>query len=314
MLEDPSTETFEAFAQLAPDKPRGDVAKALPPVATISAIDTPPTVVSTGLPPKPSEIELAAERNWKVMFERKLEEIAGTALQTKESKAALAKLVNVSKRLSDAESPILYRQAYLAALAFGADHEKSEVASAIVDDMEFVSSRNGPIYIVMRGLMLFLFLFVVVPALVSVALVLIGSDMFWYVIQYQQAAAVAGLFGVLGSIVSILLRLSDFAETKRKSRDFLFSTGFALPFVGLVFAWVTSALFSSHMINVGMSGTLTETADYGFSFYIVIGFLSGFSERFTKGLLGATENTLTPTRPAREGTMRDLSRPDFATV
>jgi hypothetical protein len=255
-----------------------------------------------------------AERDWRALFERKLEEIAGTALQTKESKAALAKLVNVSKRLSDVESPILYRQAYLAVLAFGADHEKSEVASAIVDDMELASSRNGPIYIVMRGLMVFTSLFVVVPALVSIALILIGSDMFWYVIQYQQAAAVAGFFGVLGSIVSILLRLSDFAETRRKSREFLWSTGFSLPFVGLVFALVTSALFSSHMINIGMSGTLTETADYGFSFYIVIGFLSGFSERFTRGLLGAAENTLTQTRAAREGTIPDLPRPGFATV
>lgn len=262
-------------------------------------------IAPTALPPTAPRTSRVAERDFRGLFERKLEEITGIALQTKESKAALAKLVTVSKRVFEAESPILYRQAYLATLAFTVDHERSDVTSAIVDDLEFASSRDSPIYTVMRGLCIFIVTFTVLLILLSAAFLFAGrKDLLFWVFQYQMAAAVAGLFGVLGSIVSILLRLPDFANAKRQSRDFLWATGFCLPFVGLVFALVTSALFSSHMINIEMIGA-SDATDPGFTFYIVIGFLSGFSERFTKRLLGAAESGLAPTHGAPENTVRD---------
>ncbi len=260
------------------------------------------------MPPTAPRTSRVAERDFKGLFERKLEEITGTELQTKESKAALARLVTVSKRIFDAESPMLYRQAYLATLAFVVDHERSDVTSAIVDDLEFASSRSSPIYIVMRGLCIFILTFTGLLAALSASLYFgRGIDLLFWIVDYQMAAVVAGLFGVLGSIVSILLRLSDFADAKRQSRDFLWTTGFCLPFVGLVFAVVTSALFSSHIINIGMNGAPSDATDPGFPFYIVIGFLSGFSERFTKGLLGAAESGLAPTHGASQNTFRDGS-------
>lgn len=105
---------------------------------------------------------------------------------------------------------------------------------------------------------------------------------------------VSAVFGMLGSIVSILLRLSEFELATRRSRQFLLMTGFMLPFVGAIFASVTCALFASGIINFnfanGGQGTVGINNPY---FYVVVGFLSGFSERFTRGLLGKAESSLT---------------------
>jgi len=266
----------------------------------------PPVPAPTVPPPEAARASRAGERDFRGLFERKLEEVTGTALQTKESKTALAKLVTVSKRVFDVNSPMLYRQAYLATLAFVVDHESSDVTCAIVDDLEFATSRSSPIYNVMRGLCFFVISFVGLLVLLWIAFVLTHQEglLFW-MLQYQMAACVAGLFGVLGSIVSILLRLADFAAARRQSREFLWLTGFCLPFVGLVFALVTSAIFSSHVITIGAG---TDDGDHGFPFYVVIGFLSGFSERFTRGLLAAAEGGLAPTHAPPEDAAHDLPR------
>src|SRR5215475_7145807 len=94
---------------------------------------------------------------------------------------------------------------------------------------------------------------------------------------------------MLGAAVSVLLRLSEFEKATRRSRHFLRMTGMMLPFVGAVFASVTCAVFQSGIVNVG-AAVGNNSLPY---FFIVIGFLSGFSERFTRGLLGAAESSLT---------------------
>ena len=109
---------------------------------------------------------------------------------------------------------------------------------------------------------------------------------------------VAATFGMLGAVVSVLLRLSEFENAQRRSRQFLRMTGVVLPLVGVVFACVTYALFTSDLINFG------PAVEDNTSFFIVVGFLSGFSERFTRGLLGSVEQSLLTTRSEAQTTLR----------
>src|SRR5262249_36329686 len=93
------------------------------------------------------------------------------------------------------------------------------------------------------------------------------------------------LFGVLGSVVSIILRLSDFERTPRKSRQFLLLTGMLLPIVVGIFAIISYAIFPAGVLSV--FSVETVKAEHQMYFVMVIGFLSGFSERFTRGLFGS---------------------------
>jgi hypothetical protein len=94
----------------------------------------------------------------------------------------------------------------------------------------------------------------------------------------------AVLFGCLGSVVSLLLRLGEFESTKGRSKAFLVLYGSTLPIVGGIFAAVLGALLDAEIINIGKSTYI----------YVVVGFLSGFSERFTRNLLTMAEDRLSP--------------------
>jgi hypothetical protein len=95
----------------------------------------------------------------------------------------------------------------------------------------------------------------------------------------------ACIFGAVGAIVSIVLRLSEFESLGERTRTFLVMTGALLPVVGATFALISYAIFSAKILEVLTSGTSLTAADSGLYVAIVIGFVSGFSERFTRGML-----------------------------
>jgi len=64
----------------------------------------------------------------------------------------VARLLTLSRRLDDGWNPALYQQAYFAALLWKANPSVGSTVSAVIDDIEFSSSRNSPIYTVMYGL------------------------------------------------------------------------------------------------------------------------------------------------------------------
>jgi len=74
---------------------------------------------------------------------------------------------------------------------------------------------------------------------------------------------VAAIFGILGSVVSILLRLSEFEGATRRSRQFLGMTGAMLPLVGGIFACVTCALVASGIINFNFAAKNSGTTGTG---------------------------------------------------
>jgi hypothetical protein len=100
--------------------------------------------------------------------------------------------------------------------------------------------------------------------------------------------AIASLFGCFGGVVSLLTRLPEFEILKGRSRAFLRALGGTQPIIGGIFALVVGALFSAKIINISVGGA----SDLSTWFYVVIGFLAGFSERFTRNLLNVAESHL----------------------
>ena len=226
----------------------------------------------------------------------------------------VARLLTLSRRLEDGWNPALYQQAYFAAMLWKANPSVGSTVSAVIDDIEFSSSRNSPIYTVMYGLItsLLCLSFGALAVLALPSLVYAWSsgvpllDVISYLLTLPAShIIVASTFGMLGAAVSVLLRLSEFENATRRSRQFLRMTGAVLPFVGVVFASVTCAIFESGLFNFSSAvGSNGKPLLDNINFFIVIGFLSGFSERFTRGLLGTAERSLTTTLSEEQTTMR----------
>jgi hypothetical protein len=223
----------------------------------------------------------------------------------------MARLLTVASRVEDGGNPALYQQAYLAARLWQARPSTGSTVSAVLDDIEFASSRNSPISTVMYGLLAsLLWLSLGTLALLTLlAVVNSGSTQdHWRLLigdYIQSSIMVTAIFGMLGAVVSVLLRLSEFENARQRSRQFLRMTGVVLPLVGVVFACVTWALFTSGLINFSFAvGSEQVPLLKNTSFFIVVGFLSGFSERFTRGLLGSAEQSLMTTRSEAQTTLR----------
>ena len=169
--------------------------------------------------------------------------------------------------------------------------ERLEVAQSIIEDLKFATSTPVALSYVMRGVMRF-----VVAAglllyfLYGLTLLALGPQQESirpdFVTTEPGKVLLAAVFGCLGGVVSLLMRLSEFETTRGRSRQFLLLSGTTLPVVGGIFAAVIASLLASKIINFGTSGP------EGLStwLFIVIGFLAGFSERFTRNLLSIAEN------------------------
>jgi hypothetical protein len=222
----------------------------------------------------------------------------------------IGRLVNVSRQLSDMNpTPSLWRQACFAADTIARGTPYLPRAAAVLDDLDFATSKHSPVSVVMQGMVkaLQLLLALLGVLIAGTWLVFVGSAAFGsqehmrlslnasvlFVTQELLGTPVffAILFGVLGSVVSIILQLSDLARTPRTSRQFLLLTGMLLPIVGGIFALIAYAIFRAGLLSV--FSVETVKAEHQMYFVMVIGFLAGFSERFTRGLLGSRSDNLT---------------------
>ena len=177
--------------------------------------------------------------------------------------------------------------------------DQIQVANYIFEEVNFGTSNVTAIVYVMRGVLAFVAA-VVLLSLLSYLLLLLVT-----IITFQEAnasplsikdlftadftkVAVAFLFGCLGGVVSLLTRLPEFEILKGRSRTFLIALGVTQPIIGGIFAFVVGALFSAKIIDISVGGA----SDLSTWFYVVIGFLAGFSERFTRNLLNVAESHL----------------------
>jgi hypothetical protein len=292
------------------------------PASTISAVDdtgaqivdhkdeAPPASGDPVTAPPP-EVKVTAGPDAKTRFVEALGSLAESESKISKggffansSASVVARLVNLVTKLSQSDDgEAFYQQALLAATLLRNNPDSASTVSVILDDIDYSTSRNSPVYAVMRGLVQ------AVLILLIGGVLLLGIFSFAYGgaygLNWQQTVEgtfvnfclspiiIASSFGMLGSVVSILLRLSEFEAATRRSRQFLRMTGFMLPFVGAIFAGVTCAIFASGIINFSFAneGGNLQTIRNPY-FYVVIGFLSGFSERFTRGLLGTAESVI----------------------
>jgi hypothetical protein len=173
------------------------------------------------------------------------------------------------------------------------------VANNICEEVNFGTSNVTALVYVMRGVLAFV-LAVVLLSMLSFLLLLLISIMTFhepnpsplltkdlFTSEFTKVAT-ASLFGCFGGVVSLLTRLPEFEVLKGRSRAFLIALGGTQPIIGGIFAIVVGALFSAKIINISVGGA----SDLSTWFYVVIGFLAGFSERFTRNLLNVAESHL----------------------
>jgi len=171
-------------------------------------------------------------------------------------------------------------------------------ASAIVNDVEFQISTPKALSYVMRGVSKFIRITILVTLAVVYALFTASSisifgglhDLRNHVAADPKAYSVliAAFCGMLGSVVSILLRIAEFEGTRGRSKTFLELTGATLPLVGGAFGAVIAALLAANVVNISFGSVPGGNV----WLYVVVGFLSGFSERFSRSFLNMAENRL----------------------
>jgi hypothetical protein len=186
------------------------------------------------------------------------------------------------------------------------------IAQSILEEIIFSTSTAAALTYVIRGVMRFVLMSVIILYLaLSIVLALtVDAKIDYALIANHDGAKVmmAALFGCLGGVVSLLMRLSEFEMTRGKSRQFLLLSGATLPIVGGIFASVIASLLTSGIINFGERGA----AGLSVYHYVVIGFLAGFSERFTRNLLNIAEGQFSRStrRGSRESRGNTVTRSD----
>jgi hypothetical protein len=185
--------------------------------------------------------------------------------------------------------------ALLGALALQAG--RTQVAAHIYEEVNFGTSNVTALVYVMQGVggfavvMFLLFMLSGLMLLVVDATVLHEADLSYLFTMQSFTSKLAkvligAFFGCCGGVVSLLLRLPDFEILKGKSRAFLRGSGATQPIIGGIFAFVLGALISANIINISVGGS----SDLSPWLFVVLGFLAGFSERFTRNLLHVAES------------------------
>ena len=185
--------------------------------------------------------------------------------------------------------------ALLGALALQAGRTK--VADHIYEEVNFGPSNATALAYVMQGVGVFLAITVLLFLVSCLMLMVIDATVFHeadlsYLFTMQSFTSklakvlIGTFFGCCGGVISLLLRLPDFESLKDKSRIFLRALGGTQPVIGGIFAFVLGALISAKIINISVGGS----SDLSPWLFVVLGFLAGFSERFTRNLLHVAES------------------------
>lgn len=173
-------------------------------------------------------------------------------------------------------------------------------AACIVNDVEFQISTPKALSYVMQGVRKFIIytLFFLVFSMYGIVFGSkafdLGSELLVIIPESNSKIVfvlISSIFGMFGSVVSILLRIAEFESTRGRSKIFLELTGATLPLVGGAFGAVIAALLAANVVNISF-GTEPGGNSGNIWLYVVIGFLSGFSERFSRSFLNMAEGRL----------------------
>jgi hypothetical protein len=215
-------------------------------------------------------------------------------LKDPEARAILGQLAALVDRLAliDASDEVCWQ--VIAAANSLKVNGGSAFARELIKRVNFQLANSAPIFVVLRGMLVSLGV-VVLLGLMAFLLIAVGEynynnaaempflEAVWntWVAAQSNLIIVAAAFGILGAIVSILLSVAQY-DLVRRSDQFLLVSGGVLPIVGAILAMVACAFFESGLISTTV---ITENEANKVFFYIVLGFVAGFSERFVRGLL-----------------------------
>jgi hypothetical protein len=165
---------------------------------------------------------------------------------------------------------------------------KLEIAKAVYFEVLFKTTPSANLGSTLLGVCVSISCLVALSAALAAILRWLGFNLNKIQPESETEAihlVIAFCFGCFGSVVSFLGRLSEFDSKQVRSRRFLFTYGFTLPIVGGGFAVVLAAALDAKIITIFQNSV---------QLFMVIGFLAGFSERFTKTILNMAENKLFP--------------------
>jgi hypothetical protein len=217
------------------------------------------------------------------------EEIRRTKEADKDVQEQLARIVLLSIDVKAIGCDILAASLEIAADRLLQPNPEISIAKTIINSVEerlrvlshpWVGLRRGssPAAKVVFGMTTFLLLLLAVAEL-SRRLFDVKADPLDF-----HTIPVICCVGALGSFVSIMVRINEFAKLARTDASVLLLTGFFKPWVGASFAFFLYLILRSSGMSV-----VTEGDAQGFCFVLTAAFLAGFSERFAQDVASRAE-------------------------
>jgi hypothetical protein len=203
--------------------------------------------------------------------------------------AELGALVGLLPSLRDEDRSHLVGLAEIAVSSLLLEQPDITLAVTVRERLEKLTRQQNWLLAMFRGgnpattviLGLGVLLYFAIPALV-IGLRVVATRETVFGIETEILLMVA-FVGALGSIVSIMVRIQDFAGLQKVDASVLFFTGFFKPVIGASFAMFVFAALRSGLLPV----TIQDAgARY---FYFALSFVSGFSERFARDIVATME-------------------------
>jgi len=222
----------------------------------------------------------------------------------------LGVLLSLFPRLAQSTDSVLPRLTNIAVAALLSEAPNMDLAKEIRKCLEArIRIESNPVRAAVRGkspavrvvLGLGVLAYLVIPLLIMSSTWFKGYQTILG-IETEKLALVA-FSGALGSIVSIMVRLHEFARLPSDDQAIQFFTGLFKPIVGMAFALFIFAVLSSGLIPV------TIQDGKALYFFAALSFVAGFSERFAQDVVTKAESSvgagsglqLTPLPPLRCG-------------
>jgi hypothetical protein len=124
---------------------------------------------------------------------------------------------------------------------------------------------------------------IVVAAAISAGFLLLSKSLEQYVTR--QLLTLIFVFAGLGSIASVLTRVSEIDLREETSTFSVILSGFSRPLIAIFVAVVVYFILDTHMVEIKLGNPTEPRAD---AVYLVTSFLCGFSERFAKDIIART--------------------------
>ncbi len=211
----------------------------------------------------------------------------------------LAKLINMFTQLQRDGDAVLVTQARIALESLLSNEPNLELSKSISKRLDTrLKARSSPLASAVRGgsaavkvvLGLGVLMYLVLP--LSVALFPFYSRYGTVLGIKIEMLGLVAFAGALGSIVSIMVRLHQFADAITKDPAILFFTGLFKPIVGTSFALFIFATLNSGLLPV------TIQQDKMQYFFAALSFVAGFSERFAQDVVVKAESAIGAPRNA----------------